>query len=299
MAGRWTLGFMSEFFVRRKQDRIVTGQPSQSAKQLIDAIHIQRNVVVAFSGGVDSSVVAAAATRANLDSLIAVTAQSPSVSQWQLDMAKRVAAEVNVQHRIVYTNEIDQSEYTRNDGRRCFFCKQTLYSALQAISSSSKGATILSGTNADDLGDYRPGIQAGKLAQVKTPLADLGMTKPMVRELAVEFGLSNANQPAAPCLSSRIAYGVEVTSQRLQRVERAEAWLREQGFRDFRVRVHADELARVEVPTDEIERLLQKPIAEEMDLYFRKLGFKYVTVDLSGLRSGNLNQSLVQINTGG
>ena len=273
----------------------VNHSQSPLAAQLIDAIGSFQNVVVAFSGGVDSSVVAAAAVRAKLGSVVAVTARSPSVSLWQLEMACRVAAEIGIQHQVIDTAEIERPEYARNDGKRCFYCKQTLYSTLQAVCDSKSDATILSGTNVDDLGDYRPGIEAGKLASVRTPLADLGISKDAVRSLAAEFGLSNARQPASPCLSSRLAYGVEVTEQRLQRIERAEAWLRQRKFADFRVRLHESERARVEVLKSEIHRLTTEPLATEMDTFFRELGFRSVEVDLAGLRSGNLNEALVQI----
>jgi uncharacterized protein len=269
----------------------------QSA-QLIDVVRPLRRVIVAFSGGVDSSVVLAAAARAELDSLIAVTAHSPSVSTWQLELAQQIATEVGTEHRIIRTAETTRPEYIRNDGRRCFYCKQTLYQSLSAVAEVSGDHTICSGTNADDLGDYRPGIQAGSLAGVRTPLADLQIDKSAVRALAQHFGLSNADAPASPCLSSRIAYGVEVTVQRLRRIELAEAWLREHDFSDCRVRTLAGDRASVEVPLPELLRLQQPLLARELQRFLAALGFQDVTVDPHGLRSGNLNQALFRIESG-
>jgi uncharacterized protein len=268
---------------------------SQLADRLIAVVRGYSRVVVAFSGGVDSSVVAAVANQAELDSCEAITASSPSVAKWQVDLAKQVASEIGIAHQIVSTGEGDRPEYIRNDSQRCFYCKETLYQTLGTVADVAGDAVILSGTNADDLGDYRPGIQAGSLANVKTPLADLGIDKAMVRKLADHFGLSNHAVPASPCLASRIAYGVDVTPERLKRVELAEDWLRQNGFSDCRVRVHENELGRIEVPRDEIKRLVDSTLAAALCERLKSLGFLYVTVDLQGLRSGNLNQTLVPI----
>ena len=254
-------------------------------------------VVVALSGGVDSSVVAAAAVRASSRpaDCVAVTAWSPSVASWQLDLAKQVATEIGIAHEIIRTDEGSLPDYQRNDRRRCFHCKQTLYRELTVVAERFGDATVLSGTNADDLGDYRPGIEAGELASVQTPLADLGINKQQVREIAEYFGLSNHALPASPCLASRIAYGVEVTPQRLAKIEKAEDWLRGEGFSDCRVRLHEGELARVEVPSGEIDRLTGAETAARCCDELVRLGFKYVTIDLQGLRSGSMNQLLVTI----
>lgn len=263
--------------------------------------------VIAFSGGVDSALVAAAALRAERQLVaqgqapavpsIAVTALSPAVPLAQRQVANRVAAELGIRHRTVSTEELARSDYARNDTRRCFFCKQTLYRTLLAVTAADPAefaalgeVRIVSGTNADDLGDYRPGIEAGAIAGVRTPLADLGIGKAAVRAIAALWGLSVAELPAAPCLASRIAYGVEVTAERLARIEAAEAWLAERGFSPLRVRLHAGELARIEVAEDEIPRLIQPPLLGELRKLFHELGFRAVTVDLEGFRSGSLNQ---------
>lgn len=280
---------------------------SSQSKCLIDLVESMASVVVAFSGGVDSSVVAAAAVRAfgAVDHLtgnqamhrcIAVTARSPSLASWQAELATRVAAEIPIEHRFVSTDEQSRAGYRRNHSDRCFFCKQTLYEFLEPIA-LERDAVILSGTNADDLGDHRPGIQAGADANVRTPLADLGLTKSDVRSIAEEFGLSNADLPASPCLASRIEYHLEVTPDRLARIDAAESWLRTHGLPDLRVRLHTGELARIEVPQDCFARLIDINKDQSLSRYFLKIGFRNVTMDLVGLRSGSMNEGLVQLKT--
>lgn len=271
----------------------------QAAEKLQDRLAELRRVVVAFSGGVDSSVVAAAAHAADLDFALAVTANSPSVPRWQLDLAKQVAREIGIDHQLVATSEGARAEYQRNDTQRCFFCKETLYASLHRIAAEFGGCEdtmIVSGTNADDLGDHRPGIRAGQEAKVRTPLADLGFGKSIVRQLAAHYGLSNHDLPASPCLASRIAYGVEVTPTRLRQVEEAEDWLRSRGLVEFRVRVHADDLARIEVPRNLIASILELDQDGQLSSVFKRIGFSFVTIDLEGFQSGSLNRVLVQIN---
>lgn len=265
------------------------------ARRLIDALATHRRVIIAFSGGVDSSVVAAAAHRAPLESAVAVTAQSPSVPAWQIEIAAKVAAEIGIEHRVVSTHEGDLESYRRNDRDRCFFCKDTLYQTLGRLDDGGTGAKIVSGTNADDLGDYRPGIAAGNRRSVSAPLAELGIGKARVRELAEFFELSNHDLPASPCLASRVAYGTEVTPQRLRRIEAAESHLRALGFSSLRVRLHEGELARIEVERDQVPRLVESDRDGSITRKLLSLGFQYVTIDLEGFRSGNLNQALVTL----
>lgn len=267
----------------------------QDARRLLETLSRFRRILVAFSGGVDSSVVAAAAREADTELAIAITARSPSVARWQIETAQRVAAEIGIEHRIVNTDELDRSDYRQNNNRRCFFCKQTLYQTLESIADDYDDFTIVSGTNADDLGDYRPGIEAGQLAGVVTPLADLGITKPRVRALAEHFGLSNADLPASPCLASRIAYGTEVTPERLWRVEQAEHYLRQRGLSTVRVRLHEGELARIEVDRQQIPQVIEMDRDGALTREFESYGFRYVTIDLEGFRSGNLNRALVPL----
>jgi len=275
------------------------------SQRLIQWLSPHRRLLVAFSGGVDSSVVLAAASQANLELLVAVTADSPSVPRWQLELSQQIAEHLGVEHLVIPTAETRREDYRQNDSRRCFFCKQTLYETISRLARERFGAgsdsvagapvEIASGTNRADLGDYRPGIEAGRDHGVLTPLAELGWGKQAVREVARDFGLPNHDLPASPCLASRIAYGTEVTVDRLRRIEQAESLLREKGFREVRVRLHADELARIEAPKDDLGRLLALDCHGELTRHFRALGFRFVTVDLQGLESGSLNRALVSI----
>ncbi|MCC9643472.1 ATP-dependent sacrificial sulfur transferase LarE [Rhodopirellula sp. JC740] len=262
----------------------------QLANRLIDHLRAIGDLVIAFSGGVDSSVVAAAAHASGVR-CVAVTAKSPAVAQWQIDWSKRIADQIGIDHQWVQTNESERGNYQRNHSDRCFYCKQTLYEFLAPIA-VERAATIVSGTNADDLGDHRPGIQAGMLAKVRTPLADLHLGKSQVRTLAKHFGLQNADLPASPCLASRIAYHVEVTPERLHRIEAAEAWLRSRGVPDCRVRLHADELARIEVPTPYLSQVVQWTENNDLVDAFITMGFRFVTLELGGLSSGSQNRGL-------
>ena len=251
-------------------------------------------MVVAFSGGVDSSVVASAAYRyARLRNkrAIAVTAVSPSVPDWQREMAQRVAGEIGIEHRTVQTDELENDQYRRNDHQRCYHCKQTLYATLNRISESHQ-SPVFSGTNADDLSDHRPGLVAGRQANVRTPLADLHIGKPGVRQLARQMGLSNAELPASPCLASRIAYGVEVTPARLRMIEQAEDYLRAEGFPILRVRFHEQARASIEVPRDRLPDLIETDRRRDLSEVLSAFGFKSVVVDLAGFRSGSLNEDV-------
>jgi len=265
------------------------------AKTLETFLSSLGTVVVAFSGGVDSSVVAAAAHRAKPGQSLAVTANSPSVPQWQLRIAKRVASEIGIEHRFVLTDEMTAPDYRRNDRQRCFHCKGTLYGFLRRTGDEFTDATIVSGTNADDMGDYRPGIDAGRRNGIVTPLANFGFRKRQVRELAKHYQLSNHALPASPCLASRIAYGTEVTPERLHRIEQAEDRLREMGFVECRVRLHANELARIEVSKDQIFKLIEIDQDGALTREFQEFGFNFVSVDLAGYRSGSMNRVLVGI----
>ena len=272
-----------------------------------DDLSSRSTVVVALSGGVDSSVVAAAAWRAVGVRATAVTARSPSVAQWQIEMASSVASSIGIAHRWIDTGETSRPDYIRNDRRRCFYCKQTLYDSLGRIAESfvasapHRDVVLISGTNADDLGDHRPGIRAGSIAGVRTPLADLQIGKSRVRRLAEEFGLPNAELPASPCLASRIAYGTAVTVERLAMVERAEEIVRGWGFDICRVRLSfAGGRVRgsLEVVADRVGELRRQMDADGGWALLRGVGFEDLVVDLAGFRSGKLNdpgEALVSI----
>jgi pyridinium-3,5-biscarboxylic acid mononucleotide sulfurtransferase len=248
-------------------------------------------IVVAFSGGVDSALVAAICARLNPNRTLLVTAESPSLSLRQREIAARVALELNLPHRWLETAEASDPLYQRNHRDRCYYCKSYLYAALESIALDYPNATILNGTNHDDLSDFRPGLQAAAEHRIRAPLADAGLTKSDVRSLAQLLKLSVHDLPAAPCLASRLAYGVPVTRERLRRVEQAEHLIWQAGFSDVRVRVLAGEVARVEVPQVEVPRLRNWLAAGQAEAVrtFAELGFAEVHVAAEGLISGNLN----------
>lgn len=243
--------------------------------------------LVALSGGVDSAVVAAAAFRSLGDRALAVTGRSPSLAAAELDAAVALARQVGIPHRIVETREVEQPAYRSNAPDRCFHCKTELYSQLEDLSQVWPGAVLVNGANLDDLGDYRPGMQAAREHLVRSPLIECGIGKPGVRQLAAHWELSVWDKPASPCLASRIAYGEEVTPERLARIEQAEAWLCSQGLRELRVRYHRDDLARIEVPLAALERLAAPETRSALVQQFKALGFKFITLDLEGFRSGS------------
>jgi uncharacterized protein len=247
-------------------------------------------VAVAFSGGIDSTVVAKAAHLALGERAVAVTADSPSVARAELADARRLAELIGIRHVVVSTSEFDNPDYRKNDGTRCYYCKTELYSVVERHLSDLGVPVVVSGANLDDRGDYRPGLVAAAEHGVRHPLQEAGFTKADVRELARHWGLPTWDKPASPCLSSRLAPGLAVTPERTARVEAAEAFLRSLGLRECRVRYHEGDLARVEVPTAEIARLADEAVRTALGAELHRLGFKYVTLDLDGFRSGSLNE---------
>ncbi|HYH63629.1 MAG TPA: ATP-dependent sacrificial sulfur transferase LarE [Urbifossiella sp.] len=247
-------------------------------------------VAVAFSGGIDSTVVAQAAHLALGDRAVAVTADSPSVPRTELATARELAALIGIRHVVVATDEFENPDYLRNDGARCYHCKSELYARVEELLPRLGVPVIASGANLDDNGDYRPGLAAAAEHAVRHPLQEAGFTKADVRAVARHWNLPTWDKPAAPCLSSRLAPGLAVTPERTRRVEDAEAYLRELGLRECRVRYHDGDLARVEVPAGEIARLADEAVRTGLAREFRRLGFKFVTLDLDGFRSGSLNE---------
>jgi uncharacterized protein len=264
-----------------------TGLEEKNARLAAILTGLER-VIVAYSGGVDSALLAAAAHETLGRNALSVTAVSPSLARRELAAATELARSHGWNHRTVDTHEIDRAEYARNSADRCYWCKSELFDVLDPLAEAMR-ATIATGTNLDDLSDYRPGLRAAGERSVRTPLADAGLTKSDVRALSAERGLPTADKPASPCLASRFAYGVRVTSEGLERIERAEEVVRALGFDELRVRDHGD-LARIEVPPDAIGRIAAQRATIEREL--KSLGFTYVTVDLGGFRSGSLNASL-------
>lgn len=247
-----------------------------------------RAVVVAYSGGVDSAFLTAVAHDVLGPGALAVTAVSPSLARRELEDAQALARRYRWQHRIVETHEVERPEYARNSGDRCYWCKDELFEVLAPIAAES-GAAVAVGTNIDDLGDHRPGLRAARERGVLSPLVDAGLSKADVRALAARRGLPVADKPASPCLASRVAYGVEVTPERLRRIDAAEEALRALGFDVLRVRDHGD-LARVEVPLEDLPRAAA--LRDEIHARITETGFRYVTLDLAGFRSGSLNAAL-------
>jgi pyridinium-3,5-biscarboxylic acid mononucleotide sulfurtransferase len=257
--------------------------------RLLDILRSLDRVAVAFSGGIDSTVVARAAYLALGDRAVAVTADSPSVARAELADARRLAEMIGIQHVVVPTEEFVNPDYIRNDGSRCYFCKSELYSRVETLLPELGVNVICSGANLDDMGDYRPGLKAAAEHGVRHPLQEAGFTKADVRALAKAWGLPTWDKPASPCLSSRLAPNVEVTVERTARVEAAEAYLREMGYREFRVRLHEGELARIEVPGEALARLADPEVRTDLVRRLKELGFKFVTLDLEGFRSGSMN----------
>ncbi len=258
--------------------------------RLLEVLRGLGSVAVAFSGGIDSTVVAQAAQMALGDRAVAITADSASVPRAEIDDACRLAERIGIRHRLMKTEEFADANYVRNDGSRCYFCKSELYSRIESLLPELGVAVICSGANLDDEGDYRPGLKAAAEHRVRHPLQEAGFTKADVRALARAWGLPTWDKPASPCLSSRLAPGVEVTRERTARVEEAEKYLQALGYRECRVRLHEGELARIEVPAAQLLRLLELAVHQELLRRFKELGFRFVTLDLEGFRSGNLNQ---------
>ncbi|HEX3727036.1 MAG TPA: ATP-dependent sacrificial sulfur transferase LarE [Pirellulales bacterium] len=264
------------------------------AEQLVALVHSYGSAAVAFSGGIDSTVVAKAAQLALGDRAVAVTGTSASLAQGELEEARRLAQWIGIRHEVLETDEFANPQYLQNAPDRCYHCKTELYTQIEAQSARWQVAVVLNGANLDDLGDYRPGLKAAGEHRVASPLAECGFGKADVRALAAMWELPTWDKPATPCLSSRVAYGEEVTPERLVMIDRAEQYLRAAGLRTVRVRYHRGNLARLEVGLDALARLCSPEVRTELVAHFRSLGFQYVTLDLEGFRSGSLN-ALVSI----
>ena len=258
-------------------------------ERLLEILRSYGSCAVALSGGVDSAVVAKAAHVALGEKAIAVTGSSASLASGELESARATAASIGIAHRVVETDEFSQADYVKNAPDRCYYCKTELYGRLERLAPALGVQVLANGANVDDLGDYRPGMAAAAERGVKSPLVEAGLNKSEVRELAAHWGLDVWDKPASPCLSSRIAYGVEAIPARVAAIDRAEMWLRTRGLGELRVRCHAGELARIEVPTSQLVKLCDDALRRELVSAFKEFGFHFITLDLEGFRSGSLN----------
>ena len=281
---------MIEGVISSRFDRMVELKLVQLRNLFMD----MEQALIAYSGGIDSTLVAKVAYDVLGDRSLAVTAKSPSLLPEELEDAIDQAKLIGITHQIVETHEMDNPNYSSNPINRCYFCKSELHDTLKPLALDLGYAYVIDGVNADDLQDYRPGIQAAKERGARSPLAELGITKMEVREIAKSLGLVCWNKPAQPCLSSRFPYGEEITIPKLNRVGRSEIYLRRLGYENVRVRSTGD-TAKIELPADLIQKFVNNINLVELTKTFQSFGFIYITLDLEGYRSGKLNQVLPQL----
>jgi uncharacterized protein len=268
----------------------MSADPALDAKyaRLVGLLRDMQSVVVAFSGGVDSTLLARAAGDALGDRALLVTADSETYPEAELAEARRLAELMGLRHVVVRTDELANPEYARNGANRCFFCKEELFGRLAPIAEREGIGTLVYGANMDDLGDHRPGMKSAAERGVRAPLIEAELTKREIRDLSRQLGLPTWDKPSFACLSSRFQYGDRITADKLRQVDAAESFVRSLGFRQFRVR-HHDRLARLEIPLDEIPRLWEDGRHEAIVTRFREIGYLYVAVDLGGFQSGSAN----------
>ena len=268
--------------------------PELAAKRdrLIELLRSYGSCAIAYSGGLDSTVLAKAARLALGDHAVAVTGTSASMGVDQLKEAEGIARKIGIRHEIVATGEMAVASYYTNDADRCYHCKNELFACVEEVAQRANVAVIAEGSNYDDLSDYRPGFKAVKEWNVKSPMVQCELTKAEIRALAAFWKLSPADKPATPCLSSRIAYGEQVTPERLAMVDRAEQFLRQRGFQPLRVRYHKGDAARIEVAVEQLPKFADGEFRRQVVEHFKTLGFKYISLDLEGFRSGSMNAVL-------
>lgn len=250
-----------------------------------------QSCIIAFSGGVDSSLLFKVAVDVLGDKVMAVTADSETYPPHELEQARELAVQLNANFQVIKTEELTNPVFAQNPPNRCYFCKQELFGKLVALAEEKGYAYVLDGANADDAADFRPGMQAARELGVQSPLKEAGLTKEDIRTLARQYGLANWDKPSFACLSSRFPYGHSITPQKLDQVAKAEDTLRNLGFRQFRVRHHGD-IARLEVELTDLSRLLEEPLKQTIIKTLKEIGFHYVTIDMEGFRSGSMNEVL-------